>query len=299
MASADSPTDGKEYVTILGPGQSTPAPWINVIANPTFGFQAATEGGGYTWSAQQPREPAHALVERSRQRSAGRSVLFARRRDRRCLEPDRAADPQRLGDLHRSSRPGLQPLRAHRAWDRRGSSPIRAVGGIDQDLAPDVDATRRARPGVSQHYRLCRMGAWASRSGLAPALSKPRSMPATGAMFARNPWNIGVRLAHRFRRLARRAARLDRRSARVHRPQRLAGEPGGAGGRRAPVQRRRRRVGRLRGDAHEARIGARRRCRNRVLSGRRALPRGGEVLDPEVSRRRSRRARGGRRALLG
>jgi cyclic beta-1,2-glucan synthetase len=43
--------EGKEYVTILGPGQSTPAPWINVIANPSFGFQTATEGGGYTWSA--------------------------------------------------------------------------------------------------------------------------------------------------------------------------------------------------------------------------------------------------------
>jgi len=42
--------DGREYVTILGPGQSTPAPWINVVANPGFGFQVATEGSGYTWS---------------------------------------------------------------------------------------------------------------------------------------------------------------------------------------------------------------------------------------------------------
>jgi cyclic beta-1,2-glucan glucanotransferase len=42
--------DGREYVTILGPGQSTPAPWINVVANPAFGFQTAAEGGGYTWS---------------------------------------------------------------------------------------------------------------------------------------------------------------------------------------------------------------------------------------------------------
>jgi cyclic beta-1,2-glucan synthetase len=41
---------GKEYVTVLGPGQSTPAPWINVIANAAFGFQTATEGGGCTWS---------------------------------------------------------------------------------------------------------------------------------------------------------------------------------------------------------------------------------------------------------
>ena len=42
--------DGREYVTILGPDQSTPAPWINVVANPGFGFQVATEGGGTTWS---------------------------------------------------------------------------------------------------------------------------------------------------------------------------------------------------------------------------------------------------------
>ena len=42
--------NGREYVTVLGPGQSTPAPWINVIANPAFGFQTGTEGGGYTWS---------------------------------------------------------------------------------------------------------------------------------------------------------------------------------------------------------------------------------------------------------
>jgi cyclic beta-1,2-glucan synthetase len=41
---------GREYVTRLGPGQSTPAPWINVVANPAFGFQVATEGSGYTWS---------------------------------------------------------------------------------------------------------------------------------------------------------------------------------------------------------------------------------------------------------
>ncbi len=41
---------GKEYVTILGEGQWTPAPWVNVIANPSFGFQVSAEGGGYTWS---------------------------------------------------------------------------------------------------------------------------------------------------------------------------------------------------------------------------------------------------------
>ncbi|MEO7386141.1 MAG: glucoamylase family protein, partial [Gammaproteobacteria bacterium] len=43
-------SDGCEYVTLLGPGQVTPAPWINVIANPAFGFQIAAEGGSFTWS---------------------------------------------------------------------------------------------------------------------------------------------------------------------------------------------------------------------------------------------------------
>ncbi|MGA9724355.1 MAG: glucoamylase family protein [Candidatus Binatus sp.] len=42
--------DGSEYVTILGEGQWTPAPWINVIANPSFGFQVSVEGSGYTWA---------------------------------------------------------------------------------------------------------------------------------------------------------------------------------------------------------------------------------------------------------
>ena len=42
--------DGREYVTVLRDGRWTPAPWINVIANPSFGFQVSESGSGYTWS---------------------------------------------------------------------------------------------------------------------------------------------------------------------------------------------------------------------------------------------------------
>jgi cyclic beta-1,2-glucan glucanotransferase len=42
--------DGREYVTILREGRWTPAPWINVIANPGFGFQVSESGSGYTWA---------------------------------------------------------------------------------------------------------------------------------------------------------------------------------------------------------------------------------------------------------
>ncbi|WP_376870864.1 GH36-type glycosyl hydrolase domain-containing protein [Albirhodobacter sp. R86504] len=47
--------DGREYVTLLRDGQTTPAPWINVIANPNFGFQVSVEGSGSVW-AQNSRE---------------------------------------------------------------------------------------------------------------------------------------------------------------------------------------------------------------------------------------------------
>jgi len=47
--------NGREYVTVLKDGQTTPAPWINVIANPAFGFQVSAEGSGFTW-AENSRE---------------------------------------------------------------------------------------------------------------------------------------------------------------------------------------------------------------------------------------------------
>jgi cyclic beta-1,2-glucan synthetase len=50
--------DGREYHIFLEnypklaakPGQITPAPWVNVIANEDFGFLVTESGGGYTWS---------------------------------------------------------------------------------------------------------------------------------------------------------------------------------------------------------------------------------------------------------
>ncbi len=41
--------DGSEYIIELEQGQHTPAPWVNVIANPLFGFVVSEAGSGYTW----------------------------------------------------------------------------------------------------------------------------------------------------------------------------------------------------------------------------------------------------------
>ncbi|MDH3301508.1 MAG: cellobiose phosphorylase [Acidimicrobiia bacterium] len=42
--------DGREYVIHLEPGRTTPAPWINILANDGFGTLVTESGGGYTWA---------------------------------------------------------------------------------------------------------------------------------------------------------------------------------------------------------------------------------------------------------
>jgi cellobiose phosphorylase len=41
--------DGHEYVITLQPGQMTPAPWVNVLANPFLGTVVSESGAAYTW----------------------------------------------------------------------------------------------------------------------------------------------------------------------------------------------------------------------------------------------------------
>ena len=42
--------DGREYVITTAQGQLTPAPWVNVMANPHFGTVVSESGSAYTWS---------------------------------------------------------------------------------------------------------------------------------------------------------------------------------------------------------------------------------------------------------
>ena len=47
--------DGREYVIYLGPDTNTPAPWVNVIANPKFGTLVSEKGAGFTWYGNSQR----------------------------------------------------------------------------------------------------------------------------------------------------------------------------------------------------------------------------------------------------
>ncbi len=47
--------DGREYAIYLGPDTNTPAPWVNVIANPSFGTMVSETGSGFTWYGNSQR----------------------------------------------------------------------------------------------------------------------------------------------------------------------------------------------------------------------------------------------------
>ncbi|MCC6652014.1 MAG: hypothetical protein IT348_12755, partial [Candidatus Eisenbacteria bacterium] len=42
--------DGREYVVVLSGAAETPLPWVNVIANPSFGTVVGANGSAWTWS---------------------------------------------------------------------------------------------------------------------------------------------------------------------------------------------------------------------------------------------------------
>ena len=48
---------GRSYVISLKSTQHTPQPWINVVANPDFGFLVSADGSGYTWSSNSQQNP--------------------------------------------------------------------------------------------------------------------------------------------------------------------------------------------------------------------------------------------------
>ncbi len=180
--------DGREYVTILGAGRSLPAPWINVIANPAFGFQVAVEGGGYTWSGAS-RE--NQLTPWSNDAVTDRpgEVLYLRDED--------------TGELWG---PTARPIRDKAApyVARHGQGYSRfehAAHGIALDLlqyvplAEPIKISRLTIRNTSGRTRRLAVTAYVEwvlgPSRGASALSVVTEIDAeTGAMFARNPWNI-------------------------------------------------------------------------------------------------------------
>ncbi|MFC6487956.1 GH36-type glycosyl hydrolase domain-containing protein [Nitratireductor sp. GCM10026969] len=179
--------NGREYVTILEGGAVTPAPWINVIANPDFGFQVSAEGSGYTW-AENSRE--NQLTPWSNDPVVDPSGEMIYIRDEETL------------DLWS---PTAQPIRDSGTYvSRHGFGYSRfehEANGIALDLlqyvplSDPIKISRLTLRNLSGRPRRLSVTSYAelvlgtSRSATAPFLVTEID-ETTGAMLARNPWSI-------------------------------------------------------------------------------------------------------------
>ena len=177
---------GRTYRTILGEGQWTPAPWINVIANPSFGFQVSESGRGLHLVGEQSGESADAVVERPRERCARRGALHPGRGERRALGANGVTHSRGHLAVRRDPRSRIQSLRAHLPRNRARAPPARATGGPDQSLAPRYREPLGAAASPLR-YRLRRVGARRRPSSSAPYIVTELDEE-TGALFVRNFW---------------------------------------------------------------------------------------------------------------
>ncbi len=177
---------GRSYRIELKHGQCTPAPWINVIANPAFGFLVSAAGSGYTWSLNSQQNPLTPWPNDAVS-DAPHEVLYLRDEDTGVLWSATAL-PIRV--------PGVTYTTTHgKGWTRFSHAAHDIALELTQ-CVPIDDAIKLSRLRLCNHSPRTRRVAitgyveWAlGANGTTPAPFVITARDAaTGALFARNPW---------------------------------------------------------------------------------------------------------------
>jgi len=178
---------GREYVTVLGQGQATPAPWLNVIANPSFGFQVSESGAGYTWSENSRENQLTPWSNDPVGDPVGEAIYLRDDEDGALWGP--TALPIRDDESTYIARHGPGYSRFEHVRD-----------GIDLDLVQFVPLddpikisvlTITNRSGRTRRLTVTAYAEWVlgtSRGEAAPHIVSALE-PETGALLAHNPWN--------------------------------------------------------------------------------------------------------------
>jgi cyclic beta-1,2-glucan synthetase len=186
--------EGREYLTVLNSGQTTPAPWINVIANPGFGFQTSVDGSGYTW-AENSRENQITPWSNDPVIDPSGEAIYVR--------------DEISGELWTATAQPIRDVGTYIARHGFGYSRFEhRVNGIGLELlqyVPVADPIKISRltltnlSGRSRRLSVTAYVEWVlgtSRGGCGPFISTEIDS-ATGAMLARNSWSVafGSRVA--------------------------------------------------------------------------------------------------------
>ena len=179
--------DGREYVVVLKPGQSTPAPWINVVANPDFGFQVSAEGAGFTWSVISKENQLTPWSNDPVTDSSGEVIYL---RDEETGEAWGAmAEPMRDANATYVTRHGRGYTRFQHVSHEIAVDMVQFV-----PVADSVKISRLTLRNLSDRSRTLSVTAYVewvlgTSRGAAAAYVTTTIDPLTGALLARNAWS--------------------------------------------------------------------------------------------------------------
>ena len=179
--------NGQEYVIVLAPGQTTPAPWINVITNDTFGFQVSGEGSGYTWSGSSREHQITPWSNDPVSNHAG-EIFYIRDESTGMLWCPAAATRRDRAATYVTTH-GRGYTRQERIAHGVASTLLQYV-----PVADPVKITRIQLRNLSDHSRTLSITAYVewvlgrARSTSAAFVSTELDEE-TGTLFARNPWS--------------------------------------------------------------------------------------------------------------
>lgn len=179
--------EGREYVIVLDKGRQTPAPWLNIIANESFGFQVSESGAGYTW-ALNSRENQLTPWSNDPVSDPSGEAFYIRDRDSGALWTPTAL-PIRIENATYIARHGQGYSRfehlSHGVWSELTQFVSRTDPIKMSLLALENRSAEPRRLSVTAYLE------WVL--GFTRTISAPYIVTevdeATGAMFARNPWH--------------------------------------------------------------------------------------------------------------